>query len=422
VSLLEEPVVSLENTSFLTFEGITFEACRGTAFKISGGTHNKVAGCVFRNIGNYAVTIEGGTFNGVLSTDIYNTGDGGIVIQGGDRTTLAPGRNYVVNCDIHHYSRIHRTNRPAVVIEGVGNILAHNHIHDAPHMGVRFYGNEHILEFNEVHDIAQETGDVGAFYVGRDWTFRGNMIRYNYFHDLHGPGLHGVMAVYLDDWASGTTIFGNVFYKAGRAAMIGGGRNNTIENNMFIACEPSVHIDARGVSWGKYYFDRASEHFRSTLFDRMEAVNYQHPPFSERYPELLSISEDEPALPKYNKIIRNISFNGRWMNMYDGLEFDDFVMENNFIADTALVKLKREGDEDFTTYPIGDKAITKMIRDKGNMVKDTLFNPGFLDWENQNFTLDKNAPAYAIGFLPLPWEHMGIITDEHYRKKYLTEE
>ena len=59
-----------------------------------------------------------------------------------------------------------------------------------------------ILEFNEIHDIAKETGDVGAFYIGRNWTCRGNIIRYNYFHHLFGPGLHGVRAVYLDDFSS----------------------------------------------------------------------------------------------------------------------------------------------------------------------------------------------------------------------------
>jgi len=41
------------------------------------------------------------------------------------------------------------------------------------------------------------------------------------------------MGVYLDDCASGTTIFGNVFYKVTRAAFIGGGRDNTVENNIF---------------------------------------------------------------------------------------------------------------------------------------------------------------------------------------------
>jgi hypothetical protein len=32
--------------------------------------------------------------------------------------------------------------------------MAHNRIHDAPHMAVAFSGNDHCLEYNEVFDIA----------------------------------------------------------------------------------------------------------------------------------------------------------------------------------------------------------------------------------------------------------------------------
>jgi hypothetical protein len=32
--------------------------------------------------------------------------------------------------------------------------------------------------------VCQDTGDVGAFYVGRDWTSQGIEIRYNYWHDI----------------------------------------------------------------------------------------------------------------------------------------------------------------------------------------------------------------------------------------------
>ena len=100
--------------------------------------------------------------------------------------------------------------------------------------------------------MALETHDVGAFYLGRNYTERGNVVRYNYFHHLGREGVKAedlVQAVYLDDCASGTLVYGNVFYRAGRAAMIGGGRDNTIENNIFVECTPSVHVDARGLGW-----------------------------------------------------------------------------------------------------------------------------------------------------------------------------
>ena len=259
VSIMEEPLFVLENTSYVTIEGVSFECSRTTAVKIIGGSSNEIAGCVFRNLGNMAAIIDGGEKNGILSCDIYRIAGCGIQLTGGDRKTLTPANNYAENNHIYNFGRVFRTYNPAINMNGVGNRLSHNHIHDSPHAGVLFSGNDHILEFNEIHDIARETGDVGAFYIGRDWTCRGNIIRYNYFHHLFGPGLHGVRAVYLDDFSSGTTIYGNVFYQAGRAAFIGGGRDNIIENNIFIECEPSIQVDSRGLSFAKHFFNKSNK-------------------------------------------------------------------------------------------------------------------------------------------------------------------
>ena len=59
---------------------------------------------------------------------------------------------------------------PAIELQGVGNRADHNLIHDAPHWAISFGGNEHVMELNEIYDVCQETGDVGVFYTGRDWT------------------------------------------------------------------------------------------------------------------------------------------------------------------------------------------------------------------------------------------------------------
>jgi len=93
----------------------------------------------------------------------------------------------------------------------------------------------------------RETGDVGALYTGRDWGSVGNVIRYNFIH--HTGGVRGwSMGVYLDDCDNGDTIYGNAFYRVTRAAFIGGGRYNRVENNLFVDCSPAVHVDARGKS------------------------------------------------------------------------------------------------------------------------------------------------------------------------------
>ncbi|MGQ9514473.1 MAG: hypothetical protein ACUVTL_05425 [Thermoproteota archaeon] len=45
-----------------------------------------------------------------------------------------------------------------------------------------------------------------------------------------------VQAVYLEDCACGTLVFGNIFYRARRAVQI------------FVDCELAVYVDARGLT------------------------------------------------------------------------------------------------------------------------------------------------------------------------------
>ena len=140
----------------------------------------------------------------------------------------------------------------AVLMNGVGNRVTHNLIHDAPHMAINFGGNDHLIEMNEIHDVCRESNDAGAIYGGRDWTMRGTKVRYNYFHHISGFEGRSCVGVYLDDQLSGIEIRGNLFYKVTRAAMIGGGRDCSIVNNVFVDCVPATHVDARGLNWAAF--------------------------------------------------------------------------------------------------------------------------------------------------------------------------
>ena len=411
VSLLDQSMLVLDDASYLSIEGMIFEGSRGNGIVINGGRHNRIAGCTIRNVGNVGVIVQGGNDNGVLSCDIYDTGDGGIRLDGGDRMTLSPGRHYATNNHIYRFSRINLTYRHAVQIRGVGNIASHNRIHDAPHEAIYFGGNEHSIEYNEIFNIVQETGDAGAIHTGRNYTWRGNKIRFNYFHDLHGPGLFGVMGVYLDDFMSGTTVYGNIFYRAGRAMFIGGGRDNLVENNIFVDCEASVHIDARGTTWAKYYFDGTY----NVLTDSMRAVNYDRPPYSERYPELLSYYDDEPAVPKNNRVFRNISMSQKWLDIEDGVDVDLLKMENNVIADSILCYWRGPDVKDALTGMVFTRTDTEFVaRLTGNQLIEG--DPGFSDAANGDFRLNQNSPALKLGFVPVPMDSIGLYLDE-FRKQ-----
>ena len=106
-----------------------------------------------------------------------------------------------------------------------------------------------MIEFNEIHNVCYESNDAGAIYTGRNWTMRGTVIRNNYLHHISGFEGRGCVGVYLDDMFCGTEISGNLFYRVTRAAMIGGGRDCLVKNNLFVDCKPALHIDARALGW-----------------------------------------------------------------------------------------------------------------------------------------------------------------------------
>ena len=165
LSLLNQPLLKMTEASHIVVRGFVLEATRANAVEIRGGTSNLVAGCLIRNIGDTGVVIEGGTGHGVTACDIFDTGDGGVSLNGGDRQTLAPGGHFVENCHFQRQGRWSKCYVPAVLMDGVGQRASHNLIHDHPHAAILFSGNDHLIEFNEIHHIALETGDVGAIYM-----------------------------------------------------------------------------------------------------------------------------------------------------------------------------------------------------------------------------------------------------------------
>ena len=357
-------LVTLEGTSHVTIRGLTLEATRGTALTIAGGTRNRIAGCTIRNLGGYAVSIVDGTENGVIGCDIYETGDGGISLVGGDRKTLTPAKHYAENNHIHHYGRWNRMYRPAIALRGVGNRAAHNLIHDAPHEGIDFSGNDHVMEFNEIHHVCTESNDAGAIYCGRDWSMRGTEVRYNFLHHISGFQDRGCVGVYLDDMLCGIKIYGNVFYRVTRAAFIGGGRDNIVENNIFVDCDPALHIDARALGWASYIVP-------TTMKDNLLAMPYKQPLWSDRYPALVNILEDEPAAPKGNLVARNIFWGGKW----------DWIEE----------------------------AARPLTKFEDNMINE---DPLFVDLARMNFQLRDDSPAYKQGFKRIPVEKIGLYEHE----------
>ncbi|MGZ8899624.1 MAG: right-handed parallel beta-helix repeat-containing protein, partial [Limisphaerales bacterium] len=378
LSLSSEPLLRMKDASHLRVRGLILEATRGNAVEIRGGAGNLVVGCVIRNIGNNGVIIEGGQGHGLRSCDIFDTGDGGVALSGGDRQTLTAGGHFAENCHFQRQGRWSKCYVPAVLLNGVGQRASHNLIHDHPHAGILFNGNDHLIEFNDIHHIALETGDVGAIYTGRDFSFRGNRIRHNYIHETGGVGM-GSMGVYMDDCVSGTEVFGNVFYKVHWAMFMGGGRDHRVENNLFVDCDPAIRADGRGLDRAPVWRNMVDDYMRKQL----AAVPLSL--YRERYPAMKSLDvcygpPGGPAIvgddfkgvpPEGNVIQRNVAI-GKWFEAAWHAKPEMFEVRDNYVSTDAKIL--------------------------GNAT--------------EGFRLPEDSPGWKVGFQSIPIDQIGVQGDE----------
>jgi hypothetical protein len=295
-----EHLLLIDNASNIEIDGVNFELSRGTAIVAKGVHDLSIRNCEIRNIGLNAITLEGRDSE-VSYCKVHDVGSGGIVATGGDRITLTPGRLKIVNNELFRFDRFDWTYRPAVTLNGVGNQVSGNSIHDAIHSAIIVHGNDHIVQYNEIYDVVQQTTDAGAIYLGRDWTEQGTVVRFNYFHDITDRVGRGVMGVYLDDQASGTRVYGNVFYRVDTAVLVGGGRDNAIENNLAVDGAKTFLVDDRGLHWQA----SAVKDARSQLRTRFAGMPVNSLPY-QKYRHLATTLTDQPGAPKYNVIRRNV--------------------------------------------------------------------------------------------------------------------
>jgi hypothetical protein len=330
------PMINLENVSWVSFTGLTWELGSADAIHVGRGAHCLFAGCVVRHFAGNGIEINGGQNHGLRSCDIYSMGRAGTVISGGNRKTLEPGGHFVENCDIHDLSRIDHTYTPAVILDGVSNRIAHNRMHDIRSSAMRVGGNDHLIEYNEIYNAVTESDDQGGVDMFGNPTYRGNVYRYNYWHHIgnwRGTGEQpkcGQAGIRLDDAICGTHIYGNVFEhcSAGKlgfgGVQIHGGKDNVVENNLFIACSAMVSCSP----WD-------DKRWRSSVEKALDSREIDRALYEQRYPELADLAEHA----NLNHIRRNLGWRcGELLRR---------APRNLDAADNAML-----GDKEFTWDPM----------------------------------------------------------------------
>jgi hypothetical protein len=160
---------------------------------------------------------------------------------------------------------------------------------------------------------------------------------------------------------------GNVFQRAGRGVLVGGGRDNVIENNLFVDTVAGVQVDARGTTWAQGIVNDR----QSPLWRKWDEVMELGSPYLQRYPELARLERDQPAIPKGNRIERNVFQCEITIDLHDGLGVDTVALLDNWL----------HGDAQLTADLVG------------------------------HLQLADRSPARGLGIAPIAWDEIGLQPD-----------
>ncbi|CAO4168391.1 right-handed parallel beta-helix repeat-containing protein [Methylorubrum aminovorans] len=300
---LAETLIRAEGARHLRIERLRLERARGDLFVARGGEDIEIRASALAWAAGRAAVFEGVAGGGVSGSAIHDIGASAVRLVGGDRASLRPGGLFVRDSRFTRFSRLAQTQSSAIELDGVGAEASGNLITDAIGYAVYLRGNDHVVRRNEVARLIHGLSDTGAIYAGRDFTARGSIIEDNYVHDIRTvPGME-VKGVYLDDMASGFTVRRNLFVDVQQPVFIGGGSDNVVTRNVFVASSPMVALDARGLTWMKPALNEPDSEFRTAF----ASMPLESPPWRMRYPRLAQALSDEPGVARNNQIVDNVA-------------------------------------------------------------------------------------------------------------------
>ncbi|WJH32198.1 right-handed parallel beta-helix repeat-containing protein [Paenibacillus sp. CC-CFT747] len=214
------------------------------------------------------------------------------------------------NSHLYHFAYYHKAYNPGVILTGVGNRVSHSEINDAPHPGILIFGNDHLVEYNNIYDVCKMFSDLGAIYMNAGETpqQRGTVIRRNYFHHI-GEAKAGVEGVYPDNFTMGLTIEENIFYRMGNSAIKNnGGAHINTRGNLFI--DSKVPYDYADIYLGSDPDKPIAKNYMpkwQALFEKYN--NFVGTPYLEKYPELADFFTEDRYYPKTNGYQGNVIYN-----------------------------------------------------------------------------------------------------------------
>jgi len=233
--------LTLQETDYTPDDGfIGYGKSTDGVITLGYADHITVEGCKLRNIGKAGIYLAYGSDNHVLGNEVAYGAEGGIYVNN------SPAGTVISDNHIHDLGWVYK--HVAGISGGDqvhGALISHNHVHDTTRWGISVghtTSTNNLVEYNHIHDCNTETMDTGGLEVtqqSRDHR-SGSTFRYNLIHDTGGYSstmgrdMWNSWGIYLDSFAGGFTVYGNVCYNTWDGGlMVQGGKDNKIFNNIF---------------------------------------------------------------------------------------------------------------------------------------------------------------------------------------------
>ena len=357
-------------TDAQTFPGHVWD---GFVDEGDGVNNIEVKNCNIFNFGSGGIVINGTSVH-LESNHIKNIGGTALYLRGGDLETLTPSDNTIMNNNIHRVGYLQKAYVPAIAMHGVAIHVAHNDIYDAPHCIFNYHGNDHVIEYNKIHDAVKECLDMDAIYTRNEYMpqWRGTVIKNNYIYNIgifpvgeYTKQLN-VSGIRTDNYGHALQIYSNVFANIGSngannvIGVTAQGNRNMIKGNIFVDCSATFlgwNTYTPGVTWD---MTKQEEKERVELAEKYAA----NPVFAEKYPELATFK---------NEYYKSVATN----------EFD-----NNLVVNIKFPLSQANG----TVNPQGTRGASELIKGSTNYL--TTADPGFKDYANGDYTLNEDSEVF----------------------------
>lgn len=387
LSVFDKNIISMSGTENVEISNILLDSTRGSAIDMRNVKNITVKNCEIADVGGRGIYLKG-TDCLVSSNYVHDTGTTALDINGGDYSNLVSSGIVVENNHIRKPAQLERSYNAGILLGylSVGTVVRNNEIHDTPHTAMIIYGPEHMVEYNNIYDAVKEFHDMDAIYMNV-YTFpweRGVTIRQNYIHDFGKQKFTeqqmNVAGIRTDNKGNGLNVVENVFYNIGIPnanqvrAICAEGIENTIENNIFVDVSEAYDgpdTYSPGTTW-----NMSDKTVQNTYNEWLKYKDV----YSVKYPEILEFFNRHPAsYAKSNK------FN------------------NNVVASISMQLSSLNAEPNKYGYRGNDNLIEA---ENDFLIKS---DPGFVDYQNQNFSLKPDSEVYEKipGFKTVEFDKMG---------------